>query len=135
MSTTKLLLNYNLNYFLEKFKEFYKDKYGEDEHQEMVEENTNKEEDNLEETAPVVTTNDEFRSFTFTLGKVLNEGVDYNRFLDILNRNQKIATDFVLGVQHLLSIVTDMVLSGEMNTILNAEDQQKKYTVFFLKPM
>jgi hypothetical protein len=101
-SRIKRINNYDLNYFLLKFKDF------------------NKQEENVEE----------FRSITFTIGKVLNEGVDYNRFLHILNSNQKIATYCVLGVQHLLSIITDMVLSGDMNSIFNAENQQKR-TQFF----
>jgi hypothetical protein len=73
---------------------------------------------------------EEFRSITFAIGKVLNEGVDYNCFLHILNRNQKIATDCVLGVQLLLPFITDMVLNGDMNSIFNAENQQE-HTQFF----
>jgi hypothetical protein len=62
---------------------------------------------------------DEFRTIIVTLGKFLKHGIDYNKFLGLLTGFQSTTTSFIHGIQHVVSLITGLVLNGEYFKLIN----------------
>jgi hypothetical protein len=92
---------YDLSYFLQKFKESYNEVNAQQEviiNEKEKEENVEEiEADDGEEEEKEVTEND-YRTITLTLRKVLKEQIGYDAFKEILNNHQKTSTQITLAM-------------------------------------
>jgi hypothetical protein len=114
--------DFNLKYFLDRFKENYtgeervsitknRDAEEDDKDSHFVEgQENNEEEDAIKK--------DEFQTITVTLGNVLKHGIDYNKFLDLLTGFQSTTTSYIHGIQHIVSLITGLVLNGEYSKLI-----------------
>ncbi len=110
--------NYDLQYFLDSFKE----KFHQEDYSITTQTEEEKEEAEVEDLGDETSKEDEFRTVTFTVGKVLKSNIGYEHFINVLKENQQISNNCIFGVQHVLSIITNMILSGELNSVLNDEE-------------
>ncbi|KAL0582284.1 hypothetical protein ABG067_007861 [Albugo candida] len=124
---------YDLKYFLDYFKENFEENFTLEEIPAVTRNKKSTKVDQLEEDSNFLealetneednATQEEFRTIAVTLRKVLKEKIDYKEFLHLLTDYQKVSSNCMHGIQHVISVITNLVLNGSFSRALGNEDE------------